>query len=148
MDRNAQKREGETVDQIARLFARVEPIHPVQRDPIGRLQAACDEAALASEQLALERLPLQRLTSLLVRTDQMLTELEKLNLLDAARVPEAGLLELAALVADLPLGYASQIGPSPSPTAAMDVVFDVQAGLLRSITGSDVEREEQLWRAS
>ena len=118
---------------FANLWAQIER---AEGDPIGRLQAAADEARLASDRLAMERLPRLRLVLLLQRSDEMLAELETLNLTSVRRVPESRLAELAALVAELPFGYQVPIRERPSPTAVMDVVFDVQAGLLRSITGT------------
>jgi hypothetical protein len=74
-----------------------------------------------------------------MRTDRMLTELEVLNVLDVERAPESWLWQLAELVADLPFEYQPPIGQEPSPTAAIEVVFEIQEGLLRSITGTDAD---------
>src|SRR2546427_6209231 len=57
-----------------------------RRDAIGPLQSASEEAWAAREQLAIARLRSRRLASLLMRTDQMLTELEVLNLQEVGRV--------------------------------------------------------------
>jgi hypothetical protein len=119
-----------------------------RRDAAGPLESACKEVRLASELFAVARLRSRRLASLLMRTDQMLTELEVLNLQDVERTPESWLWQLAELVADLPFEYQPLIGHEPSPTAAIDVVFEIQQGLLRSITGSDADDDNQLETAS
>jgi hypothetical protein len=115
-----------------------------RRDAFGPLEAASEDARLASEQFAIARLRSRRIASLLMRTDQMLTELEVLNLQDVERAPESWLWQLAELVADLPFEYQPPIGHGPSPTAAIDVVFEIQAGLLRSITGRDPDDDDLL----
>jgi hypothetical protein len=83
-----------------------------------------------------------------MRTDQMLTELEILNLQDVERAPESWLWQLAELVADLPFEYRPLIGHELSPTAAIDVVFEIQQGLLQSITGGDADDDSLLEAAS
>jgi hypothetical protein len=83
-----------------------------------------------------------------MRTDQMLTELEVLNLQDVERAPESWLWQLAELVADLPFEYQPYIGPEPSPTAAIDVVFEIQQSLLCSISGRDSDDDDLLATAS
>jgi hypothetical protein len=118
------------------------------RAPAGPLEQACQEISLAEERFAIERLRRRRLASLLRRTDQILTELEKLNLQDVKLVSEAGLLELAALVADLPSDQRPVIGRRPSPTTAIDVVFDIQADLLGSIKDAEPGDGELLVTAS
>jgi hypothetical protein len=83
-----------------------------------------------------------------MRTDQMLTELEMLNMQDVERAPESWLWQLAELVADLPFEYQPPIRQEPSPTAAIEVVFEIQKGLLRSITGADADDDDVLETAS
>jgi hypothetical protein len=119
-----------------------------RRDAIGPLESASEDLRLASEQFAVARLRSRPLASLLMRTDQMLTELEVLNLQDVERVPESWLWRLAELVADLPFEYQPAIGQEPSPTAAIDVVFEIQEGLLRSITGREPDDDNLLATAS
>jgi hypothetical protein len=80
----------------------------------------------------------------LMRTDQMLTALEELNMLDLERVPESWLWQLGELVADLPFECDPRVGQQPSPTAAIDLVFDIQERLLELITGIEAEHEERL----
>jgi hypothetical protein len=64
------------------------------------------------------------------------------------RVPERGLSQLAALVADLPAELRLPIGPLPSTTAAIDAVFDLQERILLSVTGAEpaAEADERLER--
>jgi hypothetical protein len=83
-----------------------------------------------------ERLAGRRLPELLERTDAILTELETLNVMEVRRTPEPLRAGLTALVADLPFEYVLRIGPRPSPTAAIDVVFDIQAGLFNLMYGT------------
>jgi hypothetical protein len=103
---------------------------------------------LASERYTVGRLRSRRMASLLMRTDQMLTALEELNVLAVKQVPESWLWQLGELVADLPLEYWPTVGPQLSPTAAIDVVFDIQAHLLEDITGVEAEHDERLETAS
>jgi hypothetical protein len=111
---------------------------------VGPLDAAIREMMLASERFATERLRRRRLSSLLERSDLLLAGLEELNLLEVKRVPERGLSQLSVLLADLPFEHRLPIGPRPSPTAAIDAVFDLQEAILRSITGSEPEAGEEL----
>lgn len=83
----------------------------------------------------------RRLPSLLERTDAMLTELETLNLLKARRAPASWYSELIALVTDLPFEYQPRIVQHPSPTAAIDVVFEIQRGLFRLMASTEFEDE-------
>jgi hypothetical protein len=103
------------------------------------MEATWEEIRLAGERFAIERLRQRHLASLLIRTDRMLAGLEGLNLLDVKLVAGSWRLQLAALIADLPFEYQPAIGPRPSPTEALDVVFDIQAVLLQSITGSEAK---------
>jgi hypothetical protein len=115
---------------------------------IGPLESTAEAVRLASERFAIERLRRRRLASLLERTDQMLIQLEQLNLLEVKRVPDSWPTHLAALVADLPFPHQPPAELGPSPTAAIDAVFDVQAGLLRSMTGIEAQDDEPLEAAS
>jgi hypothetical protein len=119
-----------------------------RRDAIGPLGSACQEIRLASERYAIGRIRSRRMISPLMRTDQMLTALEELNMLDVERVPESWLWQLGELVADLPFEYDPTLGQQPSPTAAIDLVFDIQEHLLELITGIEAEHEERLEAAS
>jgi hypothetical protein len=89
-----------------------------------------------------ERLARRRLPALLERTDAILTELETLNVMEVRRTPEPLRAGLTALVADLPFEYVLRIGPRPTPTAAIDVVFEIQAGIFNLMYGN--EPSEQL----
>jgi hypothetical protein len=84
-----------------------------------------------------ERLAVRRLPALLERTDAMLAELETLNLMEVGRTPAPLRSALMALVADLPFDYTPRIGPRPSPTAAIEVVFDIQQGIFHLMYGTE-----------
>jgi hypothetical protein len=108
---------------------------------IGRLESVFHEVTLASERLAIARLPRRRLASLLNRPDRREEARPELNLLDVQRVPYPWLSELAELVADLPFEFPLQMDQWPSPIASLDVVFDIQDGLLRSMRGNEADDE-------
>src|ERR1700694_1282452 len=93
----------------------------------------------AFDEFAAERLARRRLPALLHRTDAMLTELETLNLMQVSRAPASWRSELAALIADLPFEYERRIRPHASPTAAIDLVFDIQARLFRLMFGTEAD---------
>jgi hypothetical protein len=73
-----------------------------RRDAIGPLGSASLEIRLASERHAIGHLRSRRMSSLLMRTDQMLTALEELNVLEVEQVPASWLWQLGDLAADLP----------------------------------------------
>src|SRR4030081_2651636 len=106
-----------------------------RRDAIGPMGSASLEIRLASERHAIGHLRSRRMSSLLMRTDQMLTALEELNELAVKRVPESWLWQLGELGAELPFEYQPTVGQLPSPTAAIDVVVEIQALLPGVITG-------------
>jgi hypothetical protein len=81
----------------------------------------------------------RRLPALRERTDAMLGELETLNLMRVPRVPSALRSKLVALVAELPFAYEPRIMPRPSPTTALEVVFEIQEGLFRLMFGAEPE---------
>jgi hypothetical protein len=112
-----------------------------QATTIGRLESAAYEMSRASERMAIARLPRRRLASLLKRSDRLEQALEEMNLLDVDRVPYPWLSELAELVADLPFDFPLQTEQWPSPTASLDVVFDLQDCLLRSMRSNEVDDE-------
>jgi hypothetical protein len=118
------------------------------RDAIGTLESARRDMRLARERFGVVRLRSRRLASLLMRTDQMLTELEVLNLQDRERTSESWLWQLGELVAELPFEYQPPIGHELSPAAAIDVVFEIQECLLRSIAGRDADDDDPLGTAS
>ena len=89
----------------------------------------------AFDEFAAERFARLRLPALLQRTDAMLTELEAFNLMKVRRS------ELTALVADLPFEYEPRIKPHASPTAAIDLVFDIQARLFRLMFGTESDAD-------
>jgi hypothetical protein len=96
----------------------------------------------AIDSFAAERLGSRRLPALLDRTDAILTELETLNLMEVRSTPPPLRAALMALVAELPFEYLPRIGPRPSPTAAIEVVFDIQEGLFNLMYGT--QPSEQL----
>lgn len=95
----------------------------------------------AINEFAAERLVGRRLPELLKRTDAMLTELETLNLIQVRRAPASWRSELTALVSDLPFEYEPRIKPHASPTAAIDLVFDLQARLFQLMSGAEPDEE-------
>ena len=103
----------------------------------GPMGLANQEIRDAIDGFVAERVARRRLPALLERTDAMLTELETLNLMEVRRTPLSLVAALAALVAELPFEYAPRVGPRPSPTAAIDVVFDIQAGIFNVMYGSE-----------
>lgn len=106
------------------------------------LAATSFEISLAREMFVIERLRRFHLASILKRTDRMLGGLEELNLLDVPRVPESLRLQIATLVADLPFDYSLLIGAQPSPTEAIDLVFDLQEAILLFMTGASPDEED------
>ena len=117
--------------------------HPVSQDyPTQPLAATSFEISRARETFVAERLRRFHIASLLKRTDRMLGGLEELNLLDVPRVPETVLLQIGALVADLPFDYSLLIGTQPSPTEAIDLVFDLQEAILLFMTGVPPGQED------
>jgi hypothetical protein len=137
-----------TAEQTADLWYSARLRGLIRHDAIGPLESTSREVRLASERFVLESLRRRRLASLLQRTDQMLAGLEQLNLLDVERVPEAWPSQLAALIAEMPFEFQPPVGQHPSPTAAIDALFDLQARLLQSITGTEAEADDPLEAAS
>ena len=117
--------------------------HPgTQTYPSQPLAATSFEISLAREMFATERLRRFHLASMLQRTDRMLGGLEELNLLDVPHVPESLRLQIVALVADLPFDYSLLIGDQPSPTEAIDLVFDLQEAILLFMTGASPDEDD------
>jgi hypothetical protein len=119
------------------MFQSVSQDYPTQP-----LAATTFEISLAREMFVAERLRRFHLASLLKRTDRMLGGLEELNLLDVPRVPESVLLQIEALVADLPFDYSLLIGTQPSPTEVIDLVFDLQEAILLFMTATSPDHED------
>lgn len=109
---------------------------------VGPLVLAVLEISEATERSENERLRRRYVASLLHRTDRILEGLEELNLLDVGRVPETWPLHIATVVADLPFEYGLEINERPTPTQAIDLVFDLQQALLLWMTGLEPEEEE------
>jgi len=108
----------------------------------GPLVLAAMEVREAEERSETERLRRRYAASLLHRTDRILGGLEELNLYDVARVPETWGLHIATVVADLPFDYGLAIKKPPTPTEAIDIVFDLQQALLLWMTGLEPDDEE------
>lgn len=106
------------------------------------LMMALLEISVANERGQTERLRRGYATSLLHRTDRMLDALEELNLLDVPRVPATWPIHVATVVADLPFDYGLVVSEPPTPTQAIDLVFDLQQALLLWMTGRESEEEE------
>jgi hypothetical protein len=104
---------------------------------VGPMGLANQQIRDAFDEFAAQRLAGRRLPALLQRTDAMLAELEALNLMQVQRAPAAWRSELTALVADLPFDYEPRIRPHASPTAAIDLVFDIQARLFQLMFGTE-----------
>jgi len=103
----------------------------------GPMGLANQEIRDAMDGFMAKRLSGRRLPALLERTDAMLAELETLNLMEVRRTPTPLRAALTALVADLPFEFTPRIGPRPSPTAAIEVVFEIQSGIFNVIYGSE-----------
>lgn len=108
----------------------------------GPLVLAATEIHEAAERSETERLRRRYAASLMHRTDRILDGLEELNLYDVARVPETWGLHIATVVADLPFDYALAANKPPTPTEAIDIVFDLQRALLLWMTGFEPGDEE------
>ena len=107
----------------------------------GPLGSANQEIRAAIDAFEVGQRAGRRLPSLLKRTDAMLAELETLNLLHVRRAPASWYSELSTLVTDLPFEYSPRIEHRRSPTAAIDIVFEIQRGLFRLMTGAEVHDE-------
>src|ERR1700730_3927539 len=108
----------------------------------GPMGLANQEIRDAMDGFMAKRLSGRRLPALLERTDAMLAELETLNLMEVRRTPTPLRAALTALVADLPFEFTLRIGPRPSPTAAIEVVFEIQSGIFNVIYGSEPSDRE------
>jgi hypothetical protein len=109
---------------------------------VGPLVLAAMEIREANERSETERLRRHYVGSLLHRTDRMLNGLEELNLLDVPRVPATWPMHIATVVADLPFDYGLVVTEPPTPTEAIDLVFELQEALLLWMTGLEPEEEE------
>ena len=105
----------------------------------GPLGLACQEIRIAVDHFASDQRRGRRLPSFVARTDRLLAELESLNLRRVRRVPSRLRSELVVLVADLPFEYVAPLSQRPSPTTAIDLVFDIQQGLFRMISGTAID---------
>jgi hypothetical protein len=110
----------------------------------GPLGVACEEIRIAGDRVDTEMLRRTYLAYLLNRTDRMLDGLEQLNLHDMEYCPEIWRSHLAALIAELPFDHEPVSRTRLSPTAAIDIVFAIQGGLLAWITGRPPEHDELL----
>jgi hypothetical protein len=120
----------------------------LRSDAFGPMGAACKEIRVAGDRFAAQRAATLGRASLLRRSDAILTALEEMNLRRVKLVPESRLAQLAALMADLPSGHRWPIASRLSPPLAMDMVFDIQQGLLRSMRGVQSEDDDFLEMAS
>jgi len=109
----------------------------------GPLGLACQEIRIAIDRFASDQRRGRRLPSLIARTDHLLAELETLNLRKVRRIPSRLSWELVGLVSDLTFEYVAPLRQRPSPTAAIDLVFDIQQGLFPMITGSAIDEPSQ-----
>jgi|SRR5216683_5457074 len=120
-----------SVDETSRKSAMGE-----KKGPLG---LACQEIRVAIDRFASDQRRGRRLPSLIARTDQLLAELETLNLRKVRRVPSRLRSELVVLAGDLPFEYLAPLRQRPSPTAAIDLVFDIQQGLFPMISGTPID---------
>jgi hypothetical protein len=120
------------------------------RDPdgLGPMGSACTEIRLAGERFADRRAASRRRALLLRRSDEMLAALEEMNLRRVRLVPDVGVVRLAALVGDLPFDVRWPLVSRLSPTSAIDFLFDIQEGLLRSMRGAQPDDDVFLEMAS
>lgn len=117
-------------------------------DSLGPMGTACRDIRAAGEGFAIARAAERDAGSLLRRSDSVLAALEELNLRGVKPVPDSLLSRLAALMDDLPFGYHWRIGSRLSATAAIEVVFDIQDELLRSMRGAQPDDDVDLDLAS
>ena len=109
---------------------------------VGPLLLAAMEITESEERSENERLRRRYVESLLHRTDRILDGLEELNLHDVHRVPKSWPIHIATVVADLPFDYALVVKDQPTPTQAIDMVFDLQQALMLWMTGLEPEEDE------
>jgi hypothetical protein len=128
--------------EIVRLATEAEEYGKGSLGPMG---SACREIRLAGERFVAEQAAAGGGTaSLLRRSDEILAVLETLNLRRVPLVPESVLTQLAALVADLPFSYRWPVGKRLTPSRAIDMVFDIQEGILRSLRGAQSDDDDFL----
>jgi hypothetical protein len=109
---------------------------------VNPLALACFEISMSHDRAVNKYLRARYLSSLLRRSDRMLEGLEELNLIGIARVPEAWRFHMAALVADLPFEFSMVIKDRPSPTQAIDLVFELQETILLFMTGTKPDEDD------
>jgi len=103
------------------------------------MAAACDEVWVACQRFSCEQRERVRLDRLLRWTDQWLDELERLNLKEVPRVPQGWRPRLALLFSSLPFEFRPMISDCPTPTEAIDVIFDLQQLILAQKTEAQLE---------
>lgn len=105
----------------------------------GPMESACHEIDAARRLFHLRWVAKASVDAWLFRSDQMLTELEKLNLADVKFAPESWRVEFGCLVSDVPFRFRRGLsGGDLSPTEALDAVFALQSRLLRLRTSPSV----------
>jgi len=97
---------------------------------VTQLRATCDAITDAYVEFRTEQARWERVRRLIAHTDAMIAELEVLNLREADHVDARCLVRLDELVQDLPFGHGWSLEERPSPTEALDLLFDLQEGLL------------------
>ena len=101
----------------------------------GPMRLACEEIRIRMDEFASAQRGIRRTEFLIERTDQILAQLATLNLRGFPRVPPALRARLIRLVDDLPFEFVKLIRPRPTPTALIDLVFDIQQELFATIRG-------------
>ena len=97
---------------------------------VTQLRATCDAITTAYVEFRTERARWERVRRLIAHTDAMIEELEVLNLREADRVDARCLVRLDQLVHELPFDHGWSLQERPSPTEALDLLFNLQEGLL------------------
>jgi hypothetical protein len=121
---------------------------PSAHTVLGPMGSACMQIRVAGERFAAEQAARRATTSLLRRSDDLLAALEDLNMRRVRMLPDPVLSGLAALLADVPFEHGRTVGGHTSPSRAIEVVFDVQEGLLRAMRGIQPDEEIHLQMAS
>ena len=109
---------------------------------------ACRDIRLAGERFAYRQAVVRRAAAVLRRSDDLLGALEVLNLHDVQQVPESERWRLDELMDALSARERWPVAGRLSPPVAIEVVFDIQESLLRSMRGAPAGDDERLEIAS
>ena len=109
-----------------------------------QLRATCDVIVAAAVRFGIERGRSERARRLLAASDAMVAELEALNLLELDRLDAGCLLRLEELLRNLPFACDASPRADLSPTEALDLLFDLQRGLLAVKNGGRADERDWL----